>query len=524
MMNLTIFGTGACLLQRSKMLVPLVLLTLCVITQANGNASVKKFPENFLLGAATSAYQIEGGWNADGKGESVWDYYLHKQPDIVKDFTNGDIAADSYHLYERDVEILKELGAKAYRFSISWTRILPDGTTNFINPHGIAYYSRLIDLLLADNILPLVTLYHWDLPIAFSNNGGWLNETTGDRFGEYARIVFNVFGDKVKHWITVNEPSIHCSFMYEYGIHPPLKKSPGVGFYECGRNLLLAHAKAYHIYDVEFRKNQGGKVGLSLDAEWPIAASDSLDDLEAVKDYLAFSVGQYMDPIFKGDYPERLVNRIAAASRRQGCTSSRLQPFTDKQKAYINGTADFVGINHYFSLYVYRNESVRGYETPSFLGDTELGTFQDPSWPQSAFTRMREYAPGLYCLLMYLKDTYHNPAVYITENGFPMTPAEDLNDDKKAHYLRAYLKAVLDAKADGSNCQGYFFWSLVDGLEWASGLQKYKFGLYQVDYNDPSRKRTARKSALVYKEIIHSGTIDFSYNPDPYGDKCFKNT
>ncbi|XP_063391811.1 myrosinase 1-like [Cydia fagiglandana] len=487
------------------------------LSQVNGFVTpklAKRFPENFLFGVSSSAYQIEGSWNIDGKGQSTWDYYLHKQPDIVEDGTNADVTTDSYRLFKQDIQMLKHLGVKSYRFSLSWTRILPDGTTNHINPLGIAHYRKCIDLLLENDIMPLVTLYHWDLPIAFGKNGGWLNENTADRFGDYARVAFLAFGDKVKHWITINEPFIHCSFSYGIGLHPPLIKSPGKGFYECGRNLLLGHARAYHIYDEEFRF-QGGKVGLVVDAQWPIAATGSEEDTRAVKDYLALYVGQYLDPVLKGGYPQRLLDLVAAASSRQG-TESRLHPLSEDQKEYIRGTYDFVGINHYSSLMVYRNESVIGmYDEPSFYDDVGIGTYMDDSWPASSFDNMRDYAPGFYSLLLYLKDTYDNPVVYITENGLPLSSAEGLDDWKKANYIRHYLDALADAKADGSNCQGYFIWSLMDSFEWASGYE-YKFGLYQVDFEDPDKKRTARKSALVYKEIIRTGTIDVSYDPNPY--------
>ncbi|XP_061727376.1 cytosolic beta-glucosidase-like [Cydia pomonella] len=494
-------------------------LVFFALPQVDGDVVVtpeleKRFPDNFSFGVSSSAYQIEGSWNVDGKGLSTWDFYLHKQPDIVEDCTNADVTTDSYRLFKRDIQMLKHLGVKSYRFSLSWTRILPDGTTNHINPRGIAHYRKFIDLLLENDILPFVTLYHWDLPIAFGKNGGWLNENTVDRFGDYARVAFSAFGDKVKNWITINEPFIHCLFSYELGLHPPLIKSPGKGFYECGRNLLLGHAKAYHIYDAEFRF-QGGKVGLVVDAQWPIAASRSEEDAEAVKDYLAFYVGQYLDPVFKGDYPQRLTARVVATSTREG-TEFRLRPFSEEEKKYIHGTYDFVGINHYNSVVVYRNESVNGmYEEPSFYDDVGIGTYMDDSWPASSFDSMRANAPGFYSLLLYLKDTYNNPVVFITENGFPLSSAEGLDDWKKVNYIRNYLDALMDARADGSNCQGYFFWSLMDSFEWTSGYG-YKFGLYQVDFDDPDKKRTARKSALVYKEIIRTGTTDFNYNPDPY--------
>lgn len=219
----------------------------------------------------------------------MWDHLARHYPQAVVDGSNGDIAANSYELYKRDVEMLTELGVQAYRFSISWPRILPYGTADYVNPSGVAYYNSLIDELLANGITPFVTLYHWDLPQTLNERGGWLNSDIVDWFGNYSRVLYENYGDRVKFWQTINEPYIHCKLGYGKGLHAPLVRSPGEGFYDCGRNVLMANARAYRVYD-EFREAQGGQVGIVFSMNWPEPYSDSEDDLEAVNSYFAFNV------------------------------------------------------------------------------------------------------------------------------------------------------------------------------------------------------------------------------------------
>ncbi|CAH2059443.1 unnamed protein product, partial [Iphiclides podalirius] len=470
-----------------------------------------------MFGAATAAYQIEGGWNADGKGWSMWDYIVRTDPTHIADNRTGDIAANSYNLYKRDVEMLKELGAKVYRFSISWPRILPYGRANYVNPYGVAYYNALIDELLANGITPFVTMYHWDLPQNLSEQGGWQNEDIVGWFEAYARVLYQHFGDRVKHWLTINEPYIHCYQGFVTTRHAPRWHLPATGFYECGRHILLAHAKAYHLYQNEF-KSQGGQVGIVLSMDWAYPDTDSEDDAEAVKDYFAFHLGQFMDPIFteQGNYPQRLIDRVANRSMSQGFSTSRLRPFSQEQIDLIKGTSDFLALNHYTSDIVYRNDSVIGmFEVPSFSDDAGFGTYKHPSWPTSSSLWLVEHAEGFYNLLLYIKDTYNSPTIYVTENGF--STGTGLNDDGRVQYLRNYLTALSDAIAAGVDVRGYCAWSLMDNFEWAFGYIP-RFGLYEVDIDDPGRPRTPRKSALVYKEIISTRTIDWEYNPDPYAE------
>ncbi|KAI8423152.1 hypothetical protein MSG28_014220, partial [Choristoneura fumiferana] len=501
------------------------LLTAGATNTRNKRQSVANtFPANFSFGAATASYQIEGAWDVDGKGMSIWDYLVRTEPNHIADNSNGDIAANSYYNYKRDIEMLKELGATHYRFSISWTRILPLGRSNYVNQRGIDHYNAFIDELLANGIVPFATMYHWDLPQTLSELGGWTNEEIVDWFGDYARILYQNFGDRVKHWLTINEPFIHCNFGYGYAEHAPRIFSPGQAYYECGRHILLANARAYHIYNNEFRNTQNGQVGVVLSSEWAYPATSSVDDIQAAEDSIAFHLGIYMHPIFStdGNYPQTVIDRVQAASTAQGLATSRLRPFTQEQIDYIRGSADFLGLNHYTSAYAFRNSSLTGtFVSPSHNEDAFVGSYMDESWPGGISPWHREHGPGLYHLLVHIKDTYNNPTVYVTENGFPTSTG--LNDDDRTSYYKNYLNAVLDALAEGCDVRGYFAWSLMDNFEWSHGYI-LRFGIYEVDMEDPERTRTPRKSALVYKEIISSRAIDFDYNPNPYDtDGAFTN-
>ncbi|XP_072932352.1 myrosinase 1-like [Epargyreus clarus] len=481
-----------------------------------GRESLRRFPEDFRFGVSTAAYQIEGAWNEGGKTWSMWDYLVRTDPGHIADRSNGDIAGNSYNLYERDIQMIKELGVDIYRFSISWPRLLPTGRPNYINPEGLAYYNKLIDLLIENGITPFVTMYHWDLPQNLNEQGGWLNPEIMNWFGDYARVLYQQFGDRVKHWLTINEPYVHCSRGYGRGNHAPRVRSPGIGYYECGRNILLAHARAYHIYRESFRATQNGQVAVVLSAEWGLPSTDSVDDAEAVLDSIAFHFDQYAHPVLSesGNYPQRLIDRVAAASANQGLSSSRLRPFSPEEVNYIRGTTDFLALNHYSTDIVYRNNSLIGqFEVPSYSDDKFVGTYKDPSWPTSSSPWIREYGPGFHQLLVYIKNTYNNPTIYITENGVSSTTG--LNDDPRVSYYRNYLTAVLDAIDDGVNIRGYCAWSLMDNFEWAFGYTM-RFGLYEIDMEDPARPRTPRKSAFVYQHIVSNRVIDYTYNPDPY--------
>ncbi|XP_037301194.1 myrosinase 1-like [Manduca sexta] len=475
--------------------------------------SPRKFPDGFLFGAATAAYQIEGAWNKDGKSESIWDKTCHMVPSPIADGSSGDIANDSYHLYKRDVEMMRELGLDFYRFSIAWTRIFPTAYADKINEAGVAYYNNLIDELLKYNIQPMITIYHWDLPQNIQDLGGWTNPNIIDWYTDYARVLFELFGDRVKYWITVNEPREICRQGYGKGSLAPLYTMSGFGDYICGKNLLLAHAKAYHIYDKEYRPKQNGTIFISISAARYEPNSDSEEDIKAAEDANMFDWGMYAHPIFfeSGDYPQIVKDRIAQKSAEQGYPRSRLPEFTPEEIDYLRGTSDLFGLNHYSTHLTYRNESVIGYyKVPSYDDDLSIISYASPDWLTGSHPRIKTTPWGFYNLLRKISESYNNVPIFITENGY--ATYEGLEDDDRVYHFKEYLGAVLDAINDGSDIRGYTPWSLMDNFEWLQGYTQ-RFGLYEVDYNSPERTRTPRKSAFLYKEILRTKTLDKDYEP-----------
>ncbi|KAJ2953849.1 hypothetical protein O0L34_g1480 [Tuta absoluta] len=474
---------------------------------------VRKFPDGFRFGAATAAYQIEGAWNEDGKTPSIWDTMTHREPCPVKECHNGDIATNSYHMIDRDVEILRELGLDYYRFSLSWTRILPNGFANEINQVGVDHYNKLINEMLKYNIEPMITLYHWDLPQKLQDLGGWTNPHIVDWYSDYARICFELFGDRVKNWITINEPHEVCYHGYSSASLAPLYTYGGYADYMCAKNLLLSHANAFHIYDNEFRPTQGGVVGISLHTMWYEPATDSEDDISAAEDAQEFKWGLYAHSIFSenGDYPEVMKVKIAAKSAEQGYPRTRLPEMTPEEVDFVRGSADFLGINHYTTNLAYRNESVFGANVvPSMEDDMDILTYQPSDWESGATARHKRVPWGFYKVLTSLRNKYNNPTIYITENGY--SSYEGLEDDDRINYYVQYINAMLDAIDEGSDIRGYTPWSLMDNFEWLAGYTE-RFGLYEVDYEVPERTRTPRKSAFVYKQILRTRELDPHYEP-----------
>ncbi|CAH0726023.1 unnamed protein product, partial [Brenthis ino] len=431
---------------------------------------------------------------------------------MILDGSNGDIADDSYHLYKRDVEMLRELGLDFYRFSISWTRILPTSFPDKINEAGVQYYNNLIDEMLKYNIQPMITLYHFDLPQKLHELGGWTNPEIVNWFSDYARVAFGLFGDRVKYWITINEPHQICYYGYGSLYNAPASNVKGIAEYMCAKNVLVAHAKAYHIYNKEFRPTQKGSISISLSAQW--YDSETEDHVQAAYEANQFNWATYSHPIFSktGDFPPVVKERIALKSAAQGFPRSRLPEFTPEEIELILGSSDFFALNHYSTHYVYRNETVlNAYEEPSYEDDLQVLSYQLPHWiiGESTFTKFVPW--GFYKLLMQIKNDYGNPPVFITENGFATKGG--LNDDDRVHYYREYLSAMLDAMDDGCDVKGYTAWSLLDNFEWMQGYTE-RFGLYEVDYSSQLRTRTPRKSAFVYKEIVRSHELNYHYEPD----------
>ncbi|KAM6175050.1 lactase/phlorizin hydrolase [Erethizon dorsatum] len=474
-----------------------------------------EFPKGFIWSAASSAYQVEGAWRADGKGLSIWDTFSHTPLRIENDDT-GDVACDSYHKIAEDVAALQNLGVSYYRFSISWTRILPDGTTKYVNELGLNHYVQLIDALLAANIKPQVTLYHWDLPQALQDVGGWENETIVQRFKEYADVLFRRLGDKVKFWITLNEPFVIAYHGYGTGISAPgISFQPGTAPYTVGHNLIKAHAEAWHLYNDVYRASQGGIISITISSDWAEPRDPSnQEDVEAARRYVQFMGGWFAHPIFKnGDYPDVMKTRIRDRSLAAGLSESRLPEFTESEKRRINGTYDYFGFNHYTTVLAYNLNYAS--VISSFDADRGVASITDRSWPDSGSFWLKMTPFGFRRILNWLKEEYNNPPIYVTENGVSQRGEVDLSDTARIYYLHSYINEALKAVQDNVDLRGYTVWTLMDNFEWATGFAE-RFGLHYVNHTDPSLPRIPKASAKFYASIVRcNGFPDPAAGPHP---------
>ncbi|XP_063232318.1 myrosinase 1-like isoform X2 [Bacillus rossius redtenbacheri] len=444
-----------------------VLLVLALLVACRAAARNLSFPQGFMFGAGTAAYQVEGAWNTSGKGESIWDRLTHARLSSDPSAETADVAADSYHRYREDVLAAKNLGLDFYRFSISWPRILPKGDLSFVNPDGINYYNNLINELKRNNIEPLVTMYHWDLPQHLQDLGGLASDIIIDYFEDYARLLFTHFGDR--WWTTFNEP---LSFVtgYSSAWFAPGVDAPGVGGYLVAHNILKAHARVYHLYRQHFRGEQKGKVSITLNLNYPQPKTSSPADHDATERYLQFNLGWFAHPIYssEGDYPAIMKERIANNSRAEGLPRSRLPEFGEHWVKYIRGTHDFYGMNIYSSYYVSApntSETSSGISFANDMGPVLLE--QDPSWPAGSISNFR-YAPfGLRKMLKWVSDNYHGVPVLVTENGW--VDRGEMNDSMRIRYLVNHYAALLDAvHLDHVTVLGHSVWSLIDTFEWGS--------------------------------------------------------
>ncbi|XP_045761874.1 myrosinase 1-like [Maniola jurtina] len=493
---------------------PLYAVVLCALIERSWGID-QSFPPYFKFGAATAAYQIEGGWNADGKGENIWDRYVHEYPEDIRNNETGDVAADSYHQWREDVNAAIQMGLQTYRFSISWARILPTGFTNEFNKAGAKYYSDLIDALLAAGIEPIVTIYHWELPVKIQDLGGWTNPLIVKWFGDYARVVYTLYADRVKTWLTINEPVAICDYFYNLGLFAPRIKEPTFAPYLCNKYIMLAHAKAYRIYEHEFRRTFQGKISLANNVLWiePLHPND-----EALAELgRQYQTGRYSHPIFskQGGWPPSVEKWMLELSLKQGYAESRLPPFTREEKEFIQGTADFYGINFYTTSLI---RPARRGDKPGvwFIdGSPELNaTLETPPDAYYGGSPILPVVPeGIRKELRWLKQQYGNVEILITENGFS-TLERQLDDYDRADFIREHLEQVLlSIKVDNVNVVGYTVWSLIDNFEWLDGYRT-KFGLYEIDYSHPNRTRIPRVSAHYYACVTAKRSLDVA-------DSCY---
>jgi beta-glucosidase len=441
-----------------------------------------RFPSDFLWGAATAAYQIEGSPLADGAGPSIWQRFSHT-PGRMTNGDTGDVACDHYNRYPEDVAIMSGLGLGAYRFSISWSRILPEGTGR-VNQAGLDFYRRLVDALRERGIKPMATLYHWDLPAALDDRGGWLNRDIADWFAEYASVVYGALDDGVELWATLNEPWVVVDGGYLHGALAPGHRN----LYEAplaAHNLLRAHGRAMQAYRAMGKK----QIGIVLNLEPKYAASDSEEDQAANRRADAYMNRQYLDPLFRGSYPEEFPEMFGDA-----WPAFPAADFDD-----IRQPLDFLGINYYKRAVTKADPTVMVERATRLVVPGSIYTETD--W--------EVFAPALTDLLVWFRDRYGATPLYITENGAafydPPTAIDGAVDDPlRVHYLREHITAVGNAIAQGVDVRGYFVWSLLDNLEWSHGYTK-RFGIVHVDF--ATQKRTPKSSAKFYAGVVKGGGL-----------------
>jgi beta-glucosidase len=442
-------------------------------------------PETFQWGVATSAYQIEGGRDEDGKGESIWDRFAHLPGTTFGDQT-GDVASDHYHRWREDIRIMADLGITGYRFSIAWTRILPEGDGN-TNEAGLAFYNRLVDELLTAGIVPWVTLYHWDLPQALEDRGGWRNRETVDAFVRYAEVVSTALGDRVKNWITHNEPWVASFNGHLEGVHAPGLQDWGAAL-TTGHHLLLSHGRTVPVIRASSR---GSEVGIALDCRPLRPASDDPADVAAQRHFDGFRNRWFFDPVFGRGYPQDMVDGYRALGRYE----SERPPFEQPGDLdEIGVPIDFLGINYYTSLAV-----------SAGADETEATRVRPGPHPPEGFTEMGwEITPAaLTEFLGRVDDEYQPRKMVITENGasFSDGPGSDglIHDPRRIDYLRGHLEAVQEAIDLGVPVDGYFVWTLMDNFEWSHGFSQ-RFGLVWVDHS--TGERIPKDSYHWYAEVI----------------------
>jgi beta-glucosidase len=432
----------------------------------------RRFPDDFVWGAATSAFQIEGAARSDGKGPSIWDEFC-RVPGAIADGSNGDIACDHYNRLESDLDLLADLGVRAYRFSISWPRVQPLGFGP-VNARGLEFYQRLVDGLLERNIQPYATLYHWDLPAELQRrDGGWLARDTAKRFADYAYIVAERLGDRVVSFATHNEPWVTAVLGYERGIFAPGIKSRRVA-YQVNHHLLVSHGLAARaIRDAKSRAEVGIVLNLS-----PVYAATS-SDLDTTHARLEDGrlVRWYMDALFKRRYPADILEHLGADAPQTQSGDAEL----------IAETCDFLGINYYYPI-------VSSSENPAATASSGAAAITDMGW---------EVSPAsLADLLLRLNRDYDLPPIYITENGAAYQDEMvdgRIDDEPRRHYIEMHLIALADAMKQDVDVRGYFAWSLMDNFEWTEGYRK-RFGIVHVDYK--TLARTLKRSALWYRSLL----------------------
>lgn len=448
-----------------------------------------KFPENFVWGTATSSIQIEGVAPESGKGKNIWDAFSHILGK-TKDGYTPDIACDHFHRYKEDVQIMKQMGIRAYRFSIDWSRVIPDGVGK-VNEKGLQFYSDLIDELLENNIEPYVTLYHWELPVTLHHKGGWLNDEIVEWFGNYAALIARTFGERVKHFFTINEPQCFIGLGYLQGVHAPGYKCSVADTLRMSHNVLKAHGRAVQRIR-EYAPD--AQVGFAPTCGIPYPASDKAEDVEAARqvmfsvpeiDNWTWNVSWWSDPVLLGHYPEEALRKF----------HKELPNITKEDLKLISEPIDIYGQNIYNGWMVKMGEDGKPVTVPRYQGFPTTAT----GWPITP--------ECLYWGPKFLYERYQKP-IYITENGISCNDAVSLDgkvhDAGRIDFEERYLAQLNRAIQDGADIRGYFYWSLMDNFEWSEGYTQ-RFGLVYVDYR--TGERIPKDSARWYQKVIANNAL-----------------
>ncbi|KAK9197064.1 hypothetical protein WN943_005198 [Citrus x changshan-huyou] len=470
-----------------------------------GGLSRKSFPEGFVFGTATSAYQVEGMADKDGRGPCIWDVYAHTPGHIANNAT-ADVTVDQYHRYKEDIDLMKNLNFDAYRFSISWSRIFPEGTGT-VNQKGVDYYNRLIDYMLEQGITPYANLYHYDMPLALQEKyGGLLDCQVVKDYADYADFCFKTFGDRVKNWYTFNEPRVIAALGFDDGSNPPSRCSKevnnctdgnsGTEPYIAAHNMILAHAAAVQRYREKYQETQKGKIGILLDFVWYEPHTRSKADNLAAQRARDFHIGWFLHPLTYGEYPRTMQENVG----------DRLPKFTPEEVLMVQGSFDYLGVNQYTSYYMFDPPWPKS-NISSYANDWDAGYAYDrngvPIGPRANSGWLYIVPWGLYNALMYVKERYGNPIVMLSENGMDdpsnYTVNHLLHDTTRVNYYRDYISQLKKAAADGANVTGYFAWSLLDNFEWLLGYSS-RFGITYVDFD--TLKRTPKMSAYWFKQLL----------------------
>ena len=456
------------------------------------------FPEGFLWGAATASYQIEGAANEGGRGPSIWDTFSHTPGKVLHGDT-GDIACDHYNRLEEDLDLMAEIGLQAYRFSVAWPRIQPDGSGP-VNQEGLDFYRRLVDGLRQRSIEPMLTLYHWDLPQALQDGGGWASRETVERFAEYAGVVYGALSDSVSYWITLNEPWVSAWLGHAYGLHAPGLMDPNAAL-SATHHLLLGHGLAMERMRSMGSPGDGNQLGVTLNLHPAHSGRDREADREAARRVDGQANRLYLDPLFRGSYPEDVFSYY-----REGGADLSFVGDGDLQK--ISAPIDFLGVNYYFR-HMIRDAPEEAHSQVPF-SDLNARPIVPHAGEKTAMGWPVE-PEGLTEMLVRIRDEYADIPLYVTENGRAVhdyvDPEGGVDDEERISYLDRHFRAAREAMERGADLRGYMVWSFLDNFEWAEGYSK-RFGLVFVDYG--TQRRVPKASARWYSEVIRRNGLEES--------------